>query len=159
MLFNALVYSALLSIFFSIFFLFDFRIFRTLSEYKFFRTTGFINISLVVLFLSLAGIPPLLGFLSKFYLFLLLFSSKIYIFISIMIIFNLFVMYFYIQNIRFIQSKDLLNIFFFKRNKVYINFPLIVVLSLGFYLNICSIFFFEYLVALAHQFIFSIRIY
>ena len=158
-MFNALIYTALLSVFFAIFFLFDYRLFRTLNEYKFFRTTGFINTSLVILFLSLAGIPPLAGFLSKFLLFYLLFLSKIQVFIISMLIFNLFVMYFYLQNIRFVYSKKSPIIFFFSKFRVYLNFPLIVLLSLGLFLNTSSIFFFEYLLTIIHQFILSLKIF
>ena len=156
---NAVVYSSLLTFFFCVFFLFDFRIFRTLNEYKFFRTTGFINTTVIILLLSMAGIPPLMGFLAKVFIFYLLFLTKYYIIIICMIIFNLFVMYFYIQNIRFIYSKSAPNIYVYFKYKVNMNFPLIAILSLGLFFNLGGIFFFEYIITLLHQTTFFIKIF
>lgn len=107
----------------------------------------------------MAGIPPLMGFLAKVFLFYLLFLTKYYIIIIFIIIFNLFVMYFYIQNIRFIYSKSAPNIYLYYKYKVNFNFPLIVVLSFGLFFNLGGIFFFEYIITLLHQMTLFIKIF
>lgn len=142
--FNSIIYTLILTFFFSVFFLFDFRKFRTLNEYKFFRSYGFINTSLIILFLSFAGVPPLLGFTSKFFIFLAIFESKQLVLFYLMVVFNLFVMYFYLQNIRFLFGKFFENIFFFKASRVYLNWSLISILVVGLFLNTTVIFYLDF---------------
>ena len=97
----------------------------------------------ILRFLSFAGIPPLAGFLSKFLIFIhIFFKSNIVIFLFFLFM-NLFVMYFYIQNLRFIISKQISNIFIFKNFLVFLNkFSLFSINLLNFF-NITIIFYFE----------------
>jgi NADH:ubiquinone oxidoreductase subunit 2 (subunit N) len=57
------------------------------------------------LLMSFAGIPPLLGFVSKFLIFLIFFKKSIWFLIVFFSFLNFFVIYFYIQNFRFLVSR------------------------------------------------------
>lgn len=142
---NVFVYTILLFFFFTVFFLFDFRIFRTLSEYKFFKTSGFFNTTLIVIFFSLAGVPPFLGFFSKFLLFAGVFISSNFFLFVFFIFLNLFFIFFYIQNVRFLFSKTNKNIYIYQQFKVYLNFSLISFLTFMNFVNVSAALIFEYI--------------
>jgi NADH:ubiquinone oxidoreductase subunit 2 (subunit N) len=55
--------------------------------------------------MSFAGVPPLLGFTNKFLIFITLFSKSNWIFLIFFGILNIFLIYFYIQNFRFLTPK------------------------------------------------------
>lgn len=156
---NIVIYIVLLIFFFSIFFLFDFKVFRNLSEYKFFKSTSYLNSTLIVVFFSLAGVPPFLGFFTKFFLFSSIFSASNFFFFFLFIFLNLFTLFFYIQNTRFLISKSYKNIFLFFFYKSYINIGLIKLLVFFNYINIFALIFFEYILIYIYQFIFYINIY
>jgi NADH:ubiquinone oxidoreductase subunit 2 (subunit N) len=139
--------------------MFDFKIFRSLNEYKFFKTTGFFNTTLVVIFFSLAGVPPFMGFFTKFFLFSSVFSSHHLAFFLLFLVLNLFIIFFYIQNTRFLISKSYKNIFVYHLYKTYLNFTLIKLLVFFNFINIVAIIFFEYLLISLYQFTFYINIY
>ena len=86
---------------------------KTLNELKFFGNLPLITTFLILMLLSFAGVPPLLGFLSKFLVFIYIVSKSNYLFLFIFIFSNMFVIYFYIQNLRFLVSKNVGNKFFF----------------------------------------------
>jgi len=90
---------------FSIFFLFDLRYLKTLSDFKYIGSLKSISVYIVILLMSFAGIPPLLGFVSKFLIFLVFFKKSIWFLIFFFSFLNFFVIYFYIQNFRFLVSK------------------------------------------------------
>src|ERR1700755_3352856 len=105
LLFNIVIYIIMLTNVFLLLFLFDLKYVKTLNELKFMGNTSFLTIYLVLLFLSFAGTPPLLGFLGKFLIFIfLLYKQNMFIFL-IFLTLNFFSMYFYLQNLRFIVSK------------------------------------------------------
>lgn len=92
--------------------------FKTLNYFSFFKNIPYFHFSLILLLLSLAGVPPLSGFFLKFLLFLL-FTSKSHFFIIFFFTFiNMFSIYFYIQNLLFVTSKKefLISFSFFKNN-------------------------------------------
>jgi NADH:ubiquinone oxidoreductase subunit 2 (subunit N) len=62
---------------FSIFFLFDLRYLKTLSDFKFIGGIKSLSVYIVILLMSFAGIPPLLGFASKFLIFLIFFKKSV----------------------------------------------------------------------------------
>lgn len=66
------------------------------------RINFFDKICMVLIFMSLGGLPPLLGFLRKFLVikFILISSNRIY-FIMIVVFSSLFLLYFYISRIYF----------------------------------------------------------
>ncbi len=61
---------------FTIFFLFDLRYLKTLSDFKFIGSIKSISIYIVLLLMSFSGIPPLLGFVSKFLMFIIFFKNS-----------------------------------------------------------------------------------
>lgn len=94
--------------------------------------------------LSLAGVPPLLGFVSKFLLMMVIVSKHNYLFFIILGILNMFMLYFYIQNFRFIISKNngmLNNIIV--NSYVWIDYNIINYIVFINTLNILGIFFVE----------------
>jgi NADH:ubiquinone oxidoreductase subunit 2 (subunit N) len=76
MLLNIYIYIFLLFNIFGLFFLFDLRYLRTLNELKNCGNITFISITLALILISLAGVPPLLGFIGKFLLFIFLIKSS-----------------------------------------------------------------------------------
>lgn len=82
--------------------LYSFNIFGFESSYLFFLT---------VFILSLAGVPPFMGFLSKVYLLNLLVEQSFFSLYSVFIILLIFGLYFYVQNLRFLHSTNLKNNF------------------------------------------------
>jgi len=75
-LLNIYIYIFLLFNIFGLFFLFDLRYLRTLNELKSCGNLVFISITVSLLLISLAGVPPLLGFVGKFLLFIFLIKSS-----------------------------------------------------------------------------------
>jgi len=108
-LLNVFFYVVLLLNIFSIFFIFDLNHLKTLNDFKFIGSIKSISIYIILLLMSFAGVPPLLGFISKFSVFLIFFRKSIWIFIFLFSFFNFFVIYFYSQNFRFLVSKNTKN--------------------------------------------------
>jgi len=108
---------------------------------------------ITILFLSMAGVPPFLGFFSKLLILISLININfflLYIFFFGLLFFGL---YFYVQNIRFLYSSNSsqLNYAFlpFMRVQIsylYFTYSILFVLIFGFYffedLFFCSIWFF-----------------
>lgn len=132
----------MLNIFF-IFFLFDTKIFKTLNEIKYSYNLQFITISVILVFLSLAGIPPLSGFLSKFLIFIQIFYKSNFIILILFLFLNTFSIYFYIQNLRFLISKKISNIFIIKNYFIYLNVFSIFKINVLNFVNLSSIFYVE----------------
>ena len=142
-LLNIITYVSLLFYMFSLIFVFDLRYFRTLNELKGFGNLQFFLLTCILTLLSMAGIPPLSGFVSKFLMFIFLFLKKNLFFIFFFSIINFFTIYFYIQNFRFLISKSNNFFFFFKKNYVYINFNLVYILVILNFFNFFGIIFIE----------------
>jgi NADH-quinone oxidoreductase subunit N len=124
-----------------LFFLYDTKYIKTLNEFKNLNITSSTTNIVVLSLLSMAGMPPLLGFFGKF-LIILFFLKKAQFFLFIVFIFiNLFVIYFYILNIRFLISKSTKHFFFIKGFNVYFNFPIVALFLFLFLLNFFGIFF------------------
>ena len=154
--FNIVIYISMLTLFFCLFFLFDLKFFKTLNELKGLANYTFITSSIIVLLLSIAGIPPLFGFVGKFLIFIFIFAKKQFFLIFFLIFFNFFAMYFYIQNLWFLVKKNNGRTpFIIKNSRVYLNFNLIyIIVSLNF-LNLFGLFFTEdFLIYINHMFIF-----
>jgi len=143
LLFNIIVYIFMLTNIFLLLFLFDLKYIKTLNELKFIGNTSFLTIYLVLLFLSFAGTPPLMGFIGKFLIFIfLLYKQNIFLFL-IFLFLNFFSMYFYLQNLRFIVSKKISNKLIYKNNNVYYNPHIIYFFNFFNFFNLLSIFYFE----------------
>jgi NADH:ubiquinone oxidoreductase subunit 2 (subunit N) len=93
--------------------------------------------------ISLAGVPPLLGFIGKFLLFIFLIKSSNWLIIIFFSLINFFVIYFYIQNLRFLVTKTLFFFFNFQNYYVFFNFNLILLLVLLNTLNFFGILFID----------------
>jgi NADH:ubiquinone oxidoreductase subunit 2 (subunit N) len=65
----------------------------------------------IIGFLSLCGIPPLAGFFAKLYILVNLFNGSSYFLIFLIFFFNLFAMFFYLQNTRFLINDSKLKVF------------------------------------------------
>jgi NADH:ubiquinone oxidoreductase subunit 2 (subunit N) len=102
-----------------------------------------VTIFVILSFLSFSGVPPLVGFLSKFLIFIhIFFKSNVVIFMFFLFI-NLFVIYFYLQNLRFMISKQISNIFIYKNYSAYLNKSSLFFTNFTNFLNVSGIFYFE----------------
>lgn len=143
LLLNIIIYLILLFILFSVFFMFNVNKIRTLNEFKNLYLSNFIIMLFLFTLLSFAGMPPLLGFIGKFLLIIFLLLKNQYFIFFIFSVVNIFMIYFYIQNLRFVLKKTKSNINFYKNstNALSINnFNIVIFFS---FLNIFSIFFFS----------------
>ena len=91
---NILIYIYLLFLLFSILLVFDIKNFLTLNELKKFTGLQFFSVTILLLLFSLAGLPPFLGFISKFLMFFfIIFKQGFFFFIffhSYKYIYNIF---------------------------------------------------------------------
>lgn len=145
---NIIVYLLLLIAIFSIFFMFNINVIQSLSELKLVNTYPFILSTIILILLSIAGVPPLAGFVGKFLLLILIIGSNNYLLFIILGFINMFTLYFYIQNIRFIISKDSAYNNIIKNNYVVLDTSLVSIVCYINLLNILGIFFFEDLLLL-----------
>ena len=80
---NIIIYLITSTILFTIIFFIDYNLLKTLNDLKNLAIYPFLTSSLLFGILSLAGIPPLFGFIGKFLLASVLFSKQQYILIVI----------------------------------------------------------------------------
>ena len=83
-------------------------------------------------FLSMAGIPPLAGFISKFIIFLCLIEFNLLVMLFILLIFSLISAYYYIRPIKILFFENNVKLNFFKK----ISFFSSLIVTLGFFFNI-----------------------
>lgn len=141
--FNAYIYVYLLYTFFCIIFLFNFSGFKTLNFLKSFGKLNTVTITIIMVLLSIAGVPPLSGFVGKFLIFNYLFFQQFYSYVVIFSFANFFALYFYLQCLRFMVSKDQVNIFLIFKNRVFLNKSIIVLLIILNIFNFFGILFLE----------------
>ena len=143
-LFNIFIYLFLATTVVLILFLFDLRLFKSLNELKNIGHLNFITLVFVITLLSMAGLPPLAGFIGKFLLIMFIFLKKQYALALFLVIFNFFALYFYLQNIRFLIRKHKSKTpYIFRKNYVYWNIPFISWITLFSFFNLTSLFFVE----------------
>ncbi len=140
---NIYIYIYILYIFFSLLFLYDLKKIKTLNNLKVLNRYNFVALTTVLIFLSMAGIPPLMGFVGKFLLFNFLFLSQKYIFLIIFSVLNFFSIYFYIQNLRFLITKTQPSYYLISGFYVFFNKGLLNILVLLNVFNFFSILYFE----------------
>jgi len=102
------------------------------------KSNVIICIFFVILFFSFAGIPPLIGFFSKFYLFLFLINNYNFFIVFIVLIFSIISSFYYIRVIRILLFNNL---------KIYNKFYIIDLSYFIFYLlflNVIFFFFFDF---------------
>jgi len=142
-LFNVTVYILLLFTLFGVLFLFDIRFFKTLNEFKGFGSLIFLSITTLITLLSMAGIPPMMGFVGKFLMFIYFLFKQNYFIAIFFTLFNFFIIYFYIQNIKFMVTKTSSNYFLLKNNFIFINYNFVYFIVLFNFINFFGIFFCE----------------
>ena len=140
---NVYIYIFILYTFFSLLLIFDVKKVKTLTNLKIFNKNNFLSVTTVLIILSMAGIPPLVGFVGKFLIFNYLFFSQKYLYILIFSFMNFFSIYFYIQNLRFLISKVQKNFFLKSGFYVFYNKKLIDLIVLLNLVNFFGILYFE----------------
>ena len=140
---NILSYLYLNFCLFTLIFVFDTNLFKTLNDFKIISNIPFFSITILILLFSLAGVPPMIGFISKSLIFVFMFFKKNFFFILLLSLLNFFIIYFYIRNIRYLVSRSSKYNFLFDQNYSFINFNLILLLVFFNFLNLTSIFFIE----------------
>lgn len=137
------IYMFLFCFFMNILFVFEQKKFSTLSDLKLFSKLGFITTSVILVILSMAGMPPLLGFIGKFLIFIFLLILQKHTFILMFTVLIIFSIYFYIQNLRFLVNQTLTNFLPKKGFFSYLNTKLINSLVIFNYVNLLAIFYIE----------------
>lgn len=99
-----LVYNLSLYIVFSTLFQFVNTEIKTLYSFANLGTTNFFNKTLIISLFSMAGVPPFWGFFSKLFIFTLLCGSNFFTLFPFFFLILFVGLYFYIQNIRFLNS-------------------------------------------------------
>nr|YP_010411955.1 NADH dehydrogenase subunit 2 [Tetrahymena rostrata]QBI37925.1 NADH dehydrogenase subunit 2 [Tetrahymena rostrata]URP31115.1 NADH dehydrogenase subunit 2 [Tetrahymena rostrata] len=138
---NIINYLIVFLLIISIILLCDFSKFKSLNQFKEFNSYTFILYTLIFSILSMAGIPPLLGFTGKFLAILYSSFKSQFLIIFFMTILNIFGMYFYIQNLRFTVKKNKSSILNYKNYYVNINYSIILNIVILNFLNIFGILF------------------
>lgn len=100
------IYNISLYIVFSTIFQFINSELKTLQSFSILGLVNFFNKVLVIVFFSMAGVPPFWGFFSKIFIFTLLCNSNFYLLFPFFFLLLFIGLYFYIQNIRFLNGTS-----------------------------------------------------
>lgn len=100
------IYNISLYIVFSTIFQFINSELKTLQSFSILGLINFFNKVLVIVFFSMAGVPPFWGFFSKIFIFTLLCNSNFYLLFPFFFLLLFIGLYFYIQNIRFLNGTS-----------------------------------------------------
>lgn len=142
-IFNIFIYLLTLTIIFYVFFFFNLNNFLNLSNIKIFSISNFFYLCIVFSLLSLVGMPPLLGFVGKLLLVIFMnIKSQYYIFF-LFICLNILMIYFYIQNFRFLIKKSNLNNYSFVFSNTELNISILRILVFLMFFTIFGIFLFD----------------
>lgn len=114
-----LIYSFLVTNLFLLLNIFDTKFVKTLSDLKKLGILYPFNLCFLILILSFAGVPPLLGFCIKLLIFIFILTSFSAFYCTILSLFNFFTLYFYVQNARYIINNSKNNFFIYANNFVY----------------------------------------
>lgn len=80
-----------------VFMLNNFKLYNISQTFKMFNHNKFISISLFIIFLSLGGLPPFLGFFPKWLIIELLIKNNIFIILVFILFITLITLYFYLR--------------------------------------------------------------
>jgi len=147
--YNGFISNSLLTVFlyliltfniFSIILLFDSKKIKSLNAVKLINTPIFTSTSTLLILLSLAGLPPLLGFLPKFFIFSYLVKFSNFFLIFFLTVLNFMMTYFYIQNLRLIVSKKNTDILLVRQHIVAIKESIVSLIVFFTFINVGGIF-------------------
>jgi NADH:ubiquinone oxidoreductase subunit 2 (subunit N) len=110
------VYNLSLTLFFWTLFNTIVTEFKNLYSFSNLGFNSFFTVTLTILLLSMAGVPPFIGFFTKLFIIILLVNNSFFLFYSLFFTVLFLGLYFYIQNLRFLHSTNLLSL----------NYPFIV---------------------------------
>jgi NADH:ubiquinone oxidoreductase subunit 2 (subunit N) len=79
---------------------------KTLFSFNEFKLNFFLLTTTFISLLSMAGVPPFVGFFSKLFLLIILSSSNFFVFFTAFFSLLFFGLYFYTQNLRFILTSS-----------------------------------------------------
>ena len=100
------IYNLSLALVFTTLFQFINTEFKTLYSFLDLGSSNFFSKVLIFSLFSMAGVPPFWGFFSKVFIFSLMCNSNFFFFFPIFFILLFLSLYFYIQNIRFLNSTS-----------------------------------------------------
>ncbi len=100
------IYNLALIVLFTTLFQLSLTNFKTLFSFTNFKGTHVTTKLLTISLLSMAGIPPFVGFFSKLFILILLLNSNFFLLSFVFFILLLTSLYFYIQNIRFLNASS-----------------------------------------------------
>jgi len=119
---------------------FNLKNFNNLSDLKKISNNKGLNLYFLCFLLSLAGIPPLMGFFGKLYIFSILLEYSNYFLIIFSTILNFFSIYFYTQNFRFSLS----NLSFIK-NKIINDFVFFFLINVLMFINLSVMLYIDFI--------------
>jgi len=128
---------------FTVLFVFNVNFFKTLNDFKNLGNLSFFSVTFILILFSLAGVPPTLGFVSKSLIFIFMFFKKNFLFLVILTVLNLFIMYFYVRNVRYFVTKSTNHYFIYNHNYAFINSNLVMLIIVFNFINFLSIFYIE----------------
>ena len=114
------MYIVTLTLFFFLFSLVNLETLKNMNSIGVLSAVSSLKFFFLLGILSLCGVPPLLGFFAKMYIFINLFNSFSYFLLFIFFIFNLFAMYFYLQNTRYLIFNSSIKVYRTNFNNFYI---------------------------------------
>ena len=133
-----LIYNAAILLFFNTLFQYNTASFKTLNSLAKFNTHNSTSKILIIVFFSMAGVPPFVGFFSKVLIFVLLTNSSYFILFCFFFPITFLGLYFYIQNIRFLNTSRSAttthqHFFMLKQSVLYYNLttPILFFLTFG----------------------------
>lgn len=101
-----LIYNIALYLIFSTLFQFVNSSYKTIYSFLDLGSFNFFTKVLIICLFSMAGVPPFWGFFSKIFIFTLLCNSNFFILFPFFFILLFISLYFYIQNIRFLNTTS-----------------------------------------------------
>ena len=150
---NIISYIYLNFAFFALIFIFDTKQFISLSDLKNLGNLQFFSVTVILLFLAFAGVPPTLGFVSKSLIFVFIFLKKFFFFFFFISVVNFFIIYFYIKNLRFLVTKSNNFNFIFNKNYSCFNQNLVLFVNIINFINLLSIYYIEDLIIFIDNFV------
>lgn len=120
------------------------------TNFKLFSHHTFVKYNFFFFLLSLAGVPPLLGFLNKIFILNIILYLNNTVITILFIVLNTFLLVFYIQQVKFLQSSKK-KFIFFKQNYNY-STNLVQFFIIMQFINQCAIFIVpNFLILMSHS--------